>query len=570
MKNRVKLLFLIPYFWSFSYSSLAQVETGSYVQLIEEEVNGFSAFQTVAYVEKYWRIAGNEGFNASIYHVVEKLEKAGYVEESKQPDARLTYRIEKRKMERPTWEPLGGTVFIDGDNEPLLTFANNRNMMAINSFSTGIGGLKAEVIKINSLEEMSSLNVKGKIVYSEMSAFRLFQEAVVNQGAVGIMVYNNPAYLKPNQNKHSIQFSSIRYNEEVKSWGLILSMDAKLRVDKALSKGKTYIQLALETAQYNSEELTVVASIKGSKYPEKEMVISAHVQEPGANDNASGVGVAIEMAEVTAKLVLSNQLDLKRTFTFLWGDEITSTNRYVTEDNQKVIKTIWGMSLDMVGENTEKTGGSFLIEKMPDPSAIWTRGDDRHTEWGASDIKEKDLFPHYFNDFMINRFKEQGSRAGWKVNFNPFEGGSDHVPFLRAGIPGILAWHFTDQFYHTDFDRIDMVSRTTLSNVAHATLISSYTLLNSDQNTISEIMDEVTVSAVNRLHNEGILSVNAIADNASKASEMQIILAWEKWYLSAIQSVTDIEPLNEANTKLLKQKMKEIQLKTKEIKKSIH
>ena len=32
------------------------------------------------------------------------------------------------------------------------------------------------------------------------------------------------------------------------------------------------------------------------------------------------------------------------------------------------------MSLDMVGEDVKKTGGSFLIEKMPDPSAIWTRG----------------------------------------------------------------------------------------------------------------------------------------------------------------------------------------------------
>ena len=26
--------------------------------------------------------------------------------------------------------------------------------------------------------------------------------------------------------------------------------------------------------------------------------------------------------------------------------------------------------LDMVGEDTEKTGGTFLIEKMPDPSAV--------------------------------------------------------------------------------------------------------------------------------------------------------------------------------------------------------
>lgn len=52
--------------------------------------------------------------------------------------------------------------------------------------------------------------------------------------------------------------------------------------------------------------------------------------------------------------------------------------------------------------------------------------------------------PHYFNDFIINTFKQQGEFANWKVNNNPFEGGSDHTPFLRADIPGLLLWHFTD------------------------------------------------------------------------------------------------------------------------------
>ena len=30
-------------------------------------------------------------------------------------------------------------------------------------------------------------------------------------------------------------------------------------------------------------------------------------------------------------------------------------------------------SLDMTGEDTAKTGGTFLIEKQADPSAVWDR-----------------------------------------------------------------------------------------------------------------------------------------------------------------------------------------------------
>ena len=44
-------------------------------------------------------------------------------------------------------------------------------------------------------------------------------------------------------------------------------------------------------------------------------------------------------------------------------------------------------SLDMTGEDTAKTGGTFLIEKQADPSAVWARPSDPHTEWGASEVK---------------------------------------------------------------------------------------------------------------------------------------------------------------------------------------
>jgi len=80
------------------------------------------------------------------------------------------------------------------------------------------------------------------------------------------------------------------------------------------------------------------------------------------------------MARLTAQLVTAKQIAPQRTITFLWGDEIISTGRYIRDDSVRAKGIKWGLSLDMVGEDVQKTGGSFLIEKMPDPSAIWTRG----------------------------------------------------------------------------------------------------------------------------------------------------------------------------------------------------
>lgn len=116
------------------------------------------------------------------------------------------------------------------------------------------------------------------------------------------------------------------------------------------------------------------------------------------------------------------------------------------------------------------------------------------------------MTPHYLNDFIINTFKEQGKFANWEVNTNPFEGGSDHMPFLRADIPGLLLWHFTDQFYHTDNDRLDKVSQTTMTNVGTSALVSAYTLINSDFGTALELLDTSYNSAVSRLNIEYELS----------------------------------------------------------------
>ena len=194
----------------------------------------------------------------------------------------------------------------------------------------------------------------------------------------------------------------------------------------------------------------------------------------------------------------------------------------------------------MVGEDTEKTGGTFLIEKMPDPSAIWTRGNDKHTEWGGSKMRLDQMKPHYLNDFLIDKFKAQGKRANWVVSTNPFEGGSDHVPFLRENIPSVLFWHFTDQFYHTDNDRIDKVSKTTLKNVGITSLIAAYTLLNADEKTAKSIIVDLEKAAVHRLNEELKQSKIALNKGDSLATQIEIITTWKDWYKKSFATTLDI------------------------------
>lgn len=520
----------------------AQTGLAPYLEQVREEMDGQRAFQTTAFVEQFWRVPGNTGFDTTVHYVTQLLEKAGFVPEGTGREGQPFYRIERYPMNRLTWDPIDARLQILGQDTALLNYQARRHMITINSFSTPPGGLEAEVVYLEGCEEadFQGKDLTGKIVMADCHCYPLFKTAVEKYGAIGIMGYSIPSYNQPEKYIHSIPFTAIPYNPEKRAFGINLSTAARRTLLAALKQGPVRVKVDIDTRLYPSEELTLIAEIPGTALAEERFVFSAHIQEPGANDNASGVAVQAEMARVAAHLWQAEQVRPARTLTFLWGDEIRSTRRYITQDPKRAKDIRWGMSLDMVGEDTEKTDGTFLIEKMPDPSAIWTRGADKHTEWGASPVDRASFQPHYFNDFIEYVCRLQGEHGNWTVNTNPFEGGSDHQPFLDARIPGLLLWHFTDAFYHTDADRIDKVSATTLYHVGVSALSSALFLAHGGQDHAREVVAITQAAARRRLEAEYALSRTAVRKGNKPQDEQEILQAWTDWYTQAIPTAKDL------------------------------
>lgn len=526
------------------YAQRASAREKEYFHQLRQAFIADSAYQTVAFVEKRWRLAGNAGFNESIYYVEQILQQAGFVRETNgEQDAVLTYRIEKRPMQRPTWEPINAQLFIEGENKPLLEFATNRNMLATFSGSTNASGVLGELVDLGKAtdKEVEGRDFTGKIIMADGGIGSVYTRAVKG-GALGALAYSLPGYTQPEKHVNSIQFQGIRYEADSakRKWGILLSFAARKRLKEALAKGPVKVRVVTASKIYTSEELTLVANVRGASKPAERFVFSAHVQEPGANDNATGVGTLAEMARVTASLLNAGKIKPQRTITFLWGDEIVSTNRYIKDDSIRANGIKWGLSLDMVGEDVQKTGGSFLIEKMPDPSAIWTRGNDKHSEWGGSPLKESDMFPHYFNDLLLNRCLQESRATGWVVNTNPFEGGSDHTPFLQARIPGLLMWHFTDVYYHTDGDRLEMVSPDEMKHVGVSALVTAYLLTEADTRTAVALINDLAGNALARLQAECAIGKANLQQGGDAAKEKHILEVWRDWYLVALGAMTDI------------------------------
>lgn len=550
-------LFLLLLTLTFTpYLLVAQAEyrqIDQYLELIRAEYSGANALRTTDFVSEQWRLPGNPGFDTSIYFVKQLLETAGFVPTDEAGPGTMHYRIERYPLRTPAWHPVHARLEMVGDESPLLDFSTNRNMIAINSFSTPEPGFTAEVIYISSCDPaaMEGIDLQGKIVMADCHSWQLFSQAVLKGGAAGVLSYRIPSYNQPEEFPNSIPFTRIPFNSDKQAWAINLSHAARQRLLEQLEAGTVSLKVAIDTEFRSAEELTLIAEIPGESIPEERFVFSAHVQEPGANDNASGVGALAEMARVAAQLKQQEKINPARTITFLWGDEIRSTRRYIQQDEERAKGIRWGMSLDMVGEDTEKTGGTFLIEKMPDPSAIWTRGNDKHTEWGAGQVSKADFNPHYFNDIIEAVCRRQARYNNWIVNTNPFEGGSDHQPFLDAHIPGLLLWHFTDVFYHTDADRIDKVSASTLANVGTSALTSALLLCNGQTATAQDVLEITDSAAQKRLAAELDLSESNIRSGGQVNAEKEILESWIDWYKGALSRVTDI-PVRDTNPELRK------------------
>ncbi|WP_373062776.1 M28 family peptidase [Gemmatimonas sp.] len=506
-------------------------------------ISGDRAYRTVDYVQRYFRLPGNRGFDLAIDTVASLLRVAGYVEETSAPvTARFVYRIESRPMRDVAWTPEGASITIVGQSTALQSWPANLNMIAINSTSTAPEGVTAAVVDVGAGADadFAAADVKGKIVLAEGNARSIFLKAM-QQGAAGVLAAQKlPEYNQQSKNVTSIQFSGIARDTLMPGWLLFVSRSSRDALKSALARGPVKVQVTVRTLFERRPERTLVAEIRGASKPTERFVYSAHVQEPGANDNATGVGTLAEMARVAALMVKAGTANPQRTVTFLWGDEIRSTDRFIKEDSTRRAGVKWGMSLDMVGENTTKTGGTFLIEKMPDPSAVWVRGEDKHSEWGGRALAEKDIRPHWFNDFVRQRCLDRAAQTGWVVKANPFEGGSDHTPFLNAQIPAVLLWHFTDQHYHTDLDRIDMVSATSLGNVGSCALTTGLLLADGSRAVVLAALEELTRAAEKELATQKVLGRDTLSRGGNAETERHIIDVWRDYYLGAIDRIPEI------------------------------
>ncbi len=476
-------------------------------------VDATVAMDVVTFMAPLWRLAGNPAFERSQQFIFDRLAAAG-----------LQPKYEEYPNAAHGWEQLRGTVRLGGPaGEILLSVQTHRVALAINSFSTPAGGVTLRLVDGGQGTTEAGYDGKdlaGAVVLASGGLPQAWNIAVRARGAAGVISTAIAPYTRPAETPDVLQWGAIPYDEALRGFGFKATPRVAERLRAELAQGPVSLHVDIETVFHRRPNRTLVVEIPGSTHPGQRVILAAHVQEPGANDNASGCGTLLAAALATQDAIRRGLLPAPaRTLTFLWVDEMAGSRQWIAAHADQVKDVVAMLSLDMTGQDTAKTGGTFLIEKEPDPSAVWERPSDPHSEWGAGKVDAAMVRGSFLNDLHLAVALRRARDTGWVVRTNPYEGGSDHTVFTTAGVPALLNWHFTDRYYHTNLDTIEMVSAAEMQHVATLVATTSLFLASADRTDTAAMTLLLETARQARL-----------ATERGNAASPEILAAWEKWY----------------------------------------
>jgi len=227
---------------------------------------------------------------------------------------------------------------------------------------------------------------------------------------------------------------------------------------------QSYLQGVASRIPFPTVISNVLATVKGSETPEKVYVMTGHydsrvtdvlnyeADSPGANDDASGVAIAMELARILAKRQPKSTIILAA----VAGEEQGLYGAgYLAQTLKNSSTNVEGMlNCDIVGSSTGDRGQKdpYTIRAFaqgPPPSESTTRAAQRLQIGGENDSPAREL-ARFSAEVAGNN--ATGMSIAIIYRLDRFLRGGDHTPFLQAGYPAIRYTEPNENFNHQHQD----------------------------------------------------------------------------------------------------------------------
>ncbi len=494
--------------------------------LVNDEFRTQAAFNFVSEIAANHRIQCSPGIRDSTRYICDVLLRQGVQTELLDYPARSGVQWWSQSS-FPEWNCRHAelTLLEDGKRVRLCSFDDSRFSLIQRSASTGPAGITTTIVLVENADDPAAyagVDVRGKLVFSRGEVPGIASLAVDRFGAAGIVLDTMRDH-PPVRDRFSLpdgrQYLSFWPGDftKHKALGFVITPRQGAMLRSMFAAGKT--ELAAH-AVVDSEYCDGVMEIASATIPgetDEEVVGMAHVchPEPSANDNASGCGALMETALTLSRLIGKGSLKKpRRTIRFLWLAEMSGSNAYLANNEDKLAKTIAAINLDMVGENQDLCGSTFFVEKPL-----------RALDGFGGDLAEAIMH--------LLTTEKGGGRSRPFQDFRwapcPFSGGSDHNIWgdPTVGVTCPMLEQMPDKFYHTSEDTIDKVDPRMLGVAGILTAVYLYEAACATPTDASFLADQMATRFSGEL--DCILSpiiktlVAELGDSAEPATRTELI-----------------------------------------------
>ncbi len=516
-------------------------------------ISGDRARMLVDELAPLLRLPGTPGYDRALEIVAARLHAGGFVPLESPPNRGGTdpgdlppgyTRVLEDSLRVDVWYPLGGRLEVTGAEG--FTVADTDEIplsLARNSRPTPPGGLATRLYNLGNgtyPQDYAGINVRGAIVYGRRPLADIYRAAVLERGAAGAVSAAAPGWQDTGAHPELVPAGVVGRE----GFGFTMSVDSALRLERAVTAAGGSVPVrAVVDARYLTGRVnrTLIAAIPGTGADAEGVAIIAPLSgpAPGASD-VSGAAAQVEAALSLLEAIREGRLEHpQRTLIFIWGAAGMSVNSWARQCPEVVENLHSATVLQLVGARTAGAEHRLLIERYPDPSAIWTRPPESHTPWGAAPPPYWPFEGHYLSELTAEVGRSlDGSSPDGRIGTTPYEGGSEHTSLLEAGIPAQRIWSFPDPLYRSQLDTPDHLDPALMSTAALLAATTAYITARADRRTGERLLTLLYERAGERLE-AGIDTArrNLEAGRGDRFLEEDILNAWKAWYLEAIESV---------------------------------
>lgn len=435
------------------------------VELIQNS-SGDIAHQYVARIAQRQRVMGTPEYQAAAEWIAETAKALGL------PEVRIEKYLSDGVQEylgyrtRRAWTPKRAELWLMTPNRVRLTsYADLAIALCRNSLSADT---TAELVDIGSgmTDADYRQDVRGKIVLTSSDPADISTMAVGQRGALGIVSsWSVPEWDRLNRlpGDHPNQVGW-RYLPEPApnqrgTFAFMISGRRAQELRELLGNGIVRLHASVDASLEPGTVDVVTAAIPGDKYPDEEIAVTAHLDEIGAEDNASGSAALLEMARTLQEMIRAGKLPRPlRTIRFLWGPEYLGTAAWLSHHLHDPVKRIASMNMDMLGGDLIKEESVFLVSRTPDATPSYLNAVLESTL--AFMNRQNDVSYPVQKQFHI--LSVTGTRNRLQGRMIEFMAGSDHEIYNRLGVPTGFATMWPEAFYHSSEDTPDKVDPTQL------------------------------------------------------------------------------------------------------------